>query len=301
MIDISFERNRELYEDYEECIKFLKTVDNSDYEYPQEKVKFHIYTEIKTTKELMAIKSYLATQNLEKTELVVWSDYDISDNPLVQPYKDMVTLKVYDPEMEAIGTPLEGNEKLKMKDPKYYLQSDLARLLLLYKYGGVWYDMDVILLRDFKPILDQEYMYMWGSETDFVRQGACATVLAGHPKSDFMLQLLVQLIGTPARAGTTCWGKDMFALLYSRYRFNIMPAAFFNIEWYINRKEPGLGDKIESQWFLNPLENDEHMFLDSFGWHWHNSSKKDFDVVEGSKFRNLEKLIDSKLKEKGLL
>ena len=80
-----------------------------------------------------------------------------------------------------------------------------------------------------------------------------------------------------------------------------MPAAFFNIEWYINRKEPGLGDKIESQWFLNPLENDEHMFLDSFGWHWHNSSKKDFDVVEGSKFRNLEKLIDSKLKEKGLL
>ena len=141
MIDISFERNRELYEDYEECIKFLKTVDNSDYEYPQEKVKFHIYTEIKTTKELMAIKSYLATQNLEKTELVVWSDYDISDNPLVQPYKDMVTLKVYDPEMEAIGTPLEGNEKLKMKDPKYYLQSDLANYFFyinMEECGTIW-------------------------------------------------------------------------------------------------------------------------------------------------------------------
>ena len=301
MIDISFEKNRELYEDYEECIKFLKTVDNSDYEYPQEKVKFHIYTEIKTTKELMAIKSYLATQNLEKTELIVWSDYDITDNPLVQPYKDLITLKVYDPEKEAKNTPLEDNIKLKMKDPKYYLQSDLARILLLYKYGGVWCDMDIVLLRDFKPILEQEYMYMWGSETNFEVQGACATVLSGLPKSDFMSQLMAQLIKTPARAGTTCWGKDMFAKLYRRYKFNILPAAFFNIEWYINRKTPGLGDKIESQWFLSPLEDDEHMFLDSFGWHWHNSSKKDFDVVEGSKFYNLEKMMDGKLKEKGVL
>jgi|TARA_R110002012_G_scaffold291773_1_gene486422 hypothetical protein len=300
MIDISFEKNRELYEDYEECIKFLKTIKESDYEYPKEKIKFHIYTEVKTEKELMSIKSYLATQNLDKTELMIWSDYDITDNPLIQPYKHLVTFKIYDPEEEAIGTPLEGNPKLKMKDPKYYLQSDLARILLLYKYGGVWYDMDVILLRDFKPLLDQEYMYMWGSETNFSVDGACATVLAGLPRSEFMSKLLLQLINTPAIPGTTCWGKRMFATLYKSYKFDIMPAAFFNIEWYINRKTPGLGCEIESQWFLKPLEDHRHMFLDSFGWHWHNSSKKEYETVEGSKFNLLEKLINKKLKEKNI-
>ena len=304
MIDINFDKNTNLYEDYEQCIKFLKVieeVEEKEFTYPDEVVKFHVYSEIKTPKELMVIKSYLATQNLDKTEMIVWSDYDITDNKLIEPYKNYITFKVYDPELEAEGTPLEGNVKLKMRDPKYYLQSDLARILLLYKYGGIWVDMDVILLRDFKPILDQEYMYMWGSETDFEREGACATVLSGKSKSEFMAELIKQLIQTDARPGTTCWGKDMFAALYKRYTFNVLPAGFFNIEWCINKKHPGLGDKIESQWFIKHLENKEHLFLESFGWHWHNSSKKDFEVVQGSKFDILEKLTDKRLKEKGIL
>lgn len=295
MIDISYDNNPELYEDYEQCLQFLRRVHDEDFEYPEEKIKFHVYTEIKTTKELMVIKSYLATQNLDKTEMIVWSDYDISDNKLIQPYKNHVTFKVYDPEVEAVGTPLEGNIKLKMKDRKYYLQSDLARILLLYKYGGVWCDMDVVLLRDFKPILDQEYMYMWGSETDFARQGACATVLSGKAKSTFMNHLMHELIKTPGVPETTCWGKQMFASLYRKFKYNIMPAAFFNIEWCINKRHPGLGDHIESQGFLKPLENQDHLFLESFGWHWHNSSKKDFDIVSGSKFDLLTRIMDSKL------
>ena len=37
------------------------------------------------------------------------------------------------------------------------------------------------------------------------------------------------------------------------------------------------------------------------GRHWHNSSKKDFEIVQVSKFNLLEKLTDEKLKEKGIL
>ena len=300
MININFEAHSILYKDYEVCINFLKNIKESDYVHPPEKIKFHVYTEVKTPKELMVIKSYLATQNLDKTEMVVWSDYDISENILIQPYKDLINFKVYNAEEEAVGTPLENNPKLKMKDPKYYLQSDLARILLLYKYGGVWVDMDMVFLRDFKPILNQEYMYMWGSETNFAIEGACATVLSGKSKSEFMSELLNQLIITPANPGTVCWGKDMFAALYGRYKFNIMPAAFFNIEWCINKKYPGLGDEIERQWFLNPLNNKDYLFLDSFGWHWHNSSKKDFKIAPGSKFDLLESRTNDLLKEKGI-
>ena len=301
MLDISYTNNQELYEDYTKCVEYLKSINDDDFTYPEEKVKFHVYSEIKTDKELMVVKSYLATQNLDKTELVLWSDYNIEDNELIKPYKKYITMKVYDPEKEAIGTPLEGNHKLKLRDEKYYLQSDLARILLLFKYGGVWVDMDVIILRDFKPILDQEYMYMWGSETDFLRQGACATVLSGKPRSRFTGELLRQLLFTNPRPGTTCWGKDMFAKLYGRYKYNIFPASFFNIEWCINKKHPGLGDEIESQWFLNPLENEEHLFLESFAWHWHNSSKKDFEILKSSKFGRLQQIMEDKLIERGII
>ena len=97
---------------------------------------------------------------------------------MIQPYKEYLDLRVWNAE-EAKGTIIEDEvQKLTSEDGKHYLQSDLLRLLALHKYGGVWVDMDIIFLRDFKPILDQEYMYQWGSETDFANQGACATVLA---------------------------------------------------------------------------------------------------------------------------
>ena len=302
MIDINFEKNPELYTDTAVCLKFLKEIKDSDYQYPKQKIKFHIYTEIKTEKELMSIKSYLATQSLEHTELVVWSDYDISDNPMIQPYKKYITLNVYDPQKEAIGTPLARNKRLKNKDGLYYLQSDLARILLLYKYGGIWYDMDVILLRDFKPILDQEYMYMWGGETDFINQGACATVISGHAGSEFMTKLIKKLKKTKAKPNSLCWGKKMFAEIYRKYKFNIMPSAFFNTEWGMSVNEQGVnGTEIETRWFFNPLVNEEHLFLDAFGWHWHNSSKKTFRILPGSKFELIQKIIDEKLRNRGIV
>ena len=178
MIELDYKTHPELYVDYRKCLDFLSTIDESQYEYPEEKTNFHIYTEIKNDKELECIKSFLATQNLEKTHLIVWSDYSIEYNPLIQPYKEYLDLRVWDAVEEAKGTILEGElKKLRKRDRKFYAQSDLLRILALHKYGGVWVDMDVIFLRDFKPLLNQEYMYQWGSETDFASEGACATVL----------------------------------------------------------------------------------------------------------------------------
>lgn len=298
MINISFEKNPELYIDYEKCIEFLKKIKNEDYEYPDEITIFHVYSEIKSLKELMVIKSYLATQDLEKTKMIVWSDYDISENPLIQNYKELIDFRVYNAEKEARETVLENEKILYLRDSKYYLQSDLARILLLYKYGGIWVDMDVILLRDFKPILQQEYMYMWGSETDFINKGACATVLSLKKESIFSQILMKQLLFTEPIPDTECWGKTMFASIYKFHKYNIFPASFFNIEWCINFKYKGLGDLIESQWFFKKLENHDHLFLDSFAWHWHNSSKKSFEIIDGSKFSLLQKIIDSKLLER---
>lgn len=299
---ISFETHPQYYRDFEECLKMLREVDTSLYNYPDNTTNFHIYTEVRTDKELVAIESFLATQNLNKCKLIVWSDYDISDNPRIQAYKNFLDLRVYDPVKEAVGTPLENYVNLlQAKDSKYYLQSDLLRILVLYKYGGVWFDMDMILLRDFLPILDQEYMYTWGSEINFEVEGACATVLSLKKQSKFASDLIDQLIKTPFTPNSTCWGKDMFASLYRKSPFPILPSGFFNTEWCINVKYPGLGNMIESGWFKNAGHGDRFLFLEAFGWHWHNSSNKNFPVEEGSKFDLLQKHIKSKLLERKII
>tara|TARA_A100001515_G_scaffold136072_2_gene127477 strand:+ start:933 stop:1847 length:915 start_codon:yes stop_codon:yes gene_type:complete len=304
MINLTYEDNASLYFDYRLGLELLRNVRDEDYNYPDEIVNFHIYTEVKNNKELECVKSFLATQNLEKTRLVIWSDYEIYDNPLLQPYKHLITFKVYNAREEAVGTPMEHEHTmLDASDSKYYLKSDLFRLMILHKYGGVWADMDIVFLRDFKPILDQEYMYQWGGDTDFAHLGACATVLAMHKQSEFSYKMLDVVKTMPALGDTTVWGKDTFAKLWREWpHFTIFPSTFFNTEWLISKVDRILSEDVENDWFYNKKNTaKDHLFLEAFTWHWHNSSKKTFPIEEGSKFDLLRKRTDALLYKKGIL
>ena len=304
MIDISYEKNPDLYFDYRLGLNLLRSVNEDDYSYPEDKIHFHIYTEVKSEKELECVKSFLATQNLNHTNLIIWSDYSIEDNELIQPYKDYIDLRVYNAREEAVGTPMEYEHgMLDASDSKYYLKSDLFRLMMLHKYGGVWADMDIVFLRDFKPILDQEYMYQWGGDTDFSNLGACATVLAMKKESEFSFKMLEVVKTMPALGDTTVWGKDTFAKLWRVWpNFTIFPSTFFNTEWLMSKVDRQLSEDVENDWFYN--KNDtakDSLFLDAFSWHWHNSSKKTFPIEEGSKFDLLRKRTDDLLKDKGIV
>ena len=68
MIDISFEKNPILYKDFEVCQTMLGNIKDEDYSYPENITLFHIYTEFRTDKEVECLKSFLATQNLDKLE-----------------------------------------------------------------------------------------------------------------------------------------------------------------------------------------------------------------------------------------
>jgi len=302
MIDISIAENRELYTDYEKCLEFLREINQSDYEYPSEKVNFHVYSEIRNEKEQLCIDSYFATQNLDHTNLILWSDWDVRDNERLAPYKDHIDFRVYDPLEEAKGTVLEEHtEQLTATDSLYYLKSDLLRLLCCHKYGGIWIDMDIVLLRDFKPLLDQEYLYMWGSDLDFEEQGACATVMSTFKESEFSTKMLELLPEMPVLPNTTSWGKRLFGELWKQYKdFTIFPSVFFNTEWQINYKHNGLSQQIENGWFDNPLMDPNYLFLEAFSWHWHNTSFKHKPIVQGSKFDMLRNIMKAKLEVKGI-
>lgn len=312
MLNVTLDSHPDLYfvNNYRKGLDFLKGIKDKDYSYPAEITNFHVYTEFRNPKELLAIKSYLATQNLSKTKLIVWSDYDISDQENIQPYKDLVDFRVYNPRELAKGTPLEGVETHLETggDHNHWMSSGVMRFLVLYKFGGVYFDMDMVLLRDFKPILGQNFAYQWGSSTDFAKErgraggnpwalesfGPCAALLGAVKGSLFIEDCMERLIATPPSGGT-CYDEDMLAYVYAKRLFTVFPSTFFNTEW--NTTDISL----QNYWFEHPMQDPENLFLEAFAWHWHNSSNRNKEVVEGSKFDLLEQFIDQKLQERNLV
>ena len=190
---------------------------------------------------------------------------------------------------------MDGNTAvLSATDSKHYMISGLLRFLALYKYGGIWYDMDMVLLRDLRPILDQEFAYMWGSETDFVGFGPCAAFMGIQKGSEHASLCIEELIKAPIQPNTVSRDHEMLAKVYQRRPFTVFPSVFFNTEWQINCKTPGLGTAIEQGWFRK-TEHSQKLFPEAFAWHWHNSSFKDRAVEPGSKFSRISDLIKTKL------
>jgi len=313
MLPINLENSPELYTDYKIGLKYLKNLKDEDYEYPEEITYFHVYTEVKDSKELLAIKSYLATQNLEKTRLIVWSDYDISYNEDIQPYTDLVEFRVYDPLEESKGTPLEG-ETFHLnwghdEDPFHWMRSGVFRFLVLYKYGGIYMDVDMVLLRDFKPILGQDFAYQWGVSTDFGKKdrgedcfGPCAAMVGATKGGLFIETCMEQLIKTSPKYNTTCYDEEMLAHVYNTLGgFTVFPSSFFNTEWQTsNAEDKKVIAGVEATWFRAPLQNLDHLFLDAFSWHWHHGRYKEEGVVAGSKMSLLNDITDKKLYYKSI-
>lgn len=294
MINISYETNKSLYEDYNKCLHYLSYLNYSDYKYPNEKVKFHQYSEVKNDLQLLTIESYFATQNQEHTELILWSDYDITENIRLTPYKDRITFRVFNPVELAKNTDLISKPELLLaKDSKHYMMSGLLRFLALYKEGGVWFDNDMVLLRDLKPILDQEFAYVWAREfKDFTKFGPCAAFMGIKKQSKHAQLCIEELINSPVCPNSTSRDCDMLARVYERKLFTVFPSAFFNTEWQMEDET-----RLRKGWFTKTKESEE-LFLDAFAWHWHGSGgdmspKK---IEEGSKFDLIRKFIHRGLK-----
>ena len=297
IMKISIENTPDLYHDYEKCLEHLKSLDINVKN--NESNNFHIYSEIRNRKELLCIKSYFATQDYKKHKLILWSDYDVTDNELLKPFKKYIDFRIYDPVELSKDTPVEGKSFINQRDNLYYLNSDLLRLLCCYKYGGCWVDMDIVFLRNMSCLLNDEFLYVWGSDLNFEEQGCCGTVMNIKKGSKLGQLFLEEIENSPMVSNSTCWGKSLFGSVYkNKMKFDILPCAYFNTEWGINYKYPAAGDVIESQWFSKPLENNDHLFTSAFTWHWHNSSHKKDEIVEDSKFNKLEKIMDKKLEEK---
>lgn len=137
---------------------------------PAEKTQIHTYWRKDLApfgpRQEWMLKSYFSTQNLATTRLVLWSNGDLSANPILQGYVNKYpgsfALQEVDITGLARGTELEGSPYLtSVEDKKAWVDGDLVRLLLLWSFGGVWVDMDSLLTRDLEPLFEHEFVTQW--------------------------------------------------------------------------------------------------------------------------------------------
>ncbi len=138
-------------------------------------------------KPAFALKSFLATQDMERCEAWLWLDVAFrqeADNPYLAELAPWVVMRDYDPLQEARGTPFENVPALTVSyDPR--VRSDAFRLIALYRHGGLYVDIDTLFLRDFQDLIaspfgESPFVYRWSAQCDYF-SNAIIYIPAGHP------------------------------------------------------------------------------------------------------------------------
>jgi hypothetical protein len=151
---------------------------------------FHTYWSSNLTsefeeKQVVTLRSFSATQNSNHT-LTVWIPSGDEEklvqskswNYIVkaqQKNRDRIIYKVVQPNILTKDTPIEPfvntwrNLVEQGNDGKG--RDDLLRMLVLYRYGGVWFDLDTLFVRDLAPLFQHEW----------IAQGSCSSGMFGNP------------------------------------------------------------------------------------------------------------------------
>ena len=121
------------------------------------------------------LMSYLGTQDLEETKLIVWKlesfPKDLEDK-IIKDFKfyidnNMIELKLFNlTEFCTEDSILEKTGICKNKNKNFIhfksaSLSDFVRFVVLLKYGGFYTDDDTIYLRNFKPLWYMNFAYRW--------------------------------------------------------------------------------------------------------------------------------------------
>ena len=293
MIQISPATHYELYHDWRKALAFCRTLPDAA---PREPVAFHMFWRERAggfwprvrrfgRKQALPVKAFFATQDPSTCTLTLWSDNDLSANEWLQPFLSRLTLRIYDAAAEARGTPLEARpNRYRQRDARVYRDGDLFRILVLHNYGGVYADMDTVLLRSLGVFLDQEFVYQWDAFDDLY----APALMRLRKGSAFARALVDGVVAIPP--GKYNWGREnVKRAIEAGHQITVFPSPFFNTEW---QADPAF------QPFRRTAASGE-LYDGAFAWHWHN--KWDEPIEPGCKFERLERIVDAKLEASGLL
>ncbi|KAI8997351.1 hypothetical protein BDB01DRAFT_840708 [Pilobolus umbonatus] len=236
-------------------------------------------------KQLATLRSFFATQD-NGTILYLWSNGNLSDSAILKNISanagSRLVHRVYDPHELSQGSPMENSAHLEFKDNRGYLDGDLIRLLAIYRYGGMWFDMDSLFIRDMSPLFEHEWLSQWDCflPNGFPFNGA---FMHFHKRSYYLCEMLTELASGPLpRPDSIDWGGYMYYKVFRRLLFHgvkpwaVLPWCFVD-SMVCSPRNSMPNAFVEAEFPHKKL-------LQVFAYHWHNQWKKE----PGSLFRFLE-------------
>lgn len=149
------------------CYDFASTVAPAA---APEELLYHTYwrTDLRSfgPRQAATIEAFLASQPHAASKLILWSNgaEALRSSPHVRPFLDewasVFEVRQADLAQLAVGTDLDGMVG-SVYDSKGWVDGDALRLLLLWHYGGVWMDMDMLLVRDLHTLAETEFVGQW--------------------------------------------------------------------------------------------------------------------------------------------
>lgn len=277
--------------------------------------------------------SFLATQNLLQTKLILWTlkplNYKLNmhlkklfDNYL---NKEIIQFKIVNLKKLCskdlflqlryeVCTKVDEKNELKRK---FYITalSDFLRFLILYNYGGIWVDGDVIFLSDMKPFWFTNFAYRWSfindyntavigikdDLDDFMKQVYLRVLLASHENDKFHFLRAFHPFSIRAIISKLNNGN-----LYNHSSFKIYHSALFDPVWLcedglikenseINKATCKFSDIYDLKIAKNEF-NIKEFYQGAFTYHLHLKKCGSCIIRNNSYFYHLESYFKSALK-----
>lgn len=251
--------------DYTETINLAITL-KGEYRKP---VIFHCYWNgILNEKHLYSILScYYFNVYKNKHKIILWLENN-TPNEYNSEISKFAEIKYFSLENEKTNTCFIKNNFYYNKSLSYY--SDVVRYLLLYNYGGVWFDLDCFILRNFDPIFsnfeNEICVYQW--ENQYYPNGAIYISL--EPNSLKMKKNIEFIIER-----NSGWGFQEAQLTYDLpLDILVLPCSWFDADWISNPYNIGADNFFKN---TNTQYNFDNFFSGSFCYHWHNRWNNDID------------------------
>jgi hypothetical protein len=247
------------------------------------KIPFHAYWYGEFgSKQAFCLKSFLCTQDLNKVHVILWLDHEqgfngYESNQYLKDIIPLITIKCYSVKEEAFGIiPIEQIDEI-FTNKDLVHKSDAFRLIILAKHGGVYFDLDIMFLRDLSQLLEKEFCYAW--ETQPYANTAILSLSKGGNTVRYLLKKSKKLMQYHPRFTFNYSDKMLSNLL-------VYPCTFFDPLWM--EKVPSYNELPLNKFsdFFRKFDNEFHkkpninsfkdFFKGCFTYHWHNQ----WDVKE---------------------
>lgn len=228
-------------------------------------VIYHCYWNGKLNdKHLISIKScyYFNIKDRQNKKIILWVENNIP-NDINEEITKYCEIKLFSLQEEIENTHFIEKNFYFNKAISFY--SDVVRYLLLYNYGGCWFDLDIFFLRNFEPLFfyfeNEVVVYQWG----WSGYPNGAIFISLEPNSVKMKKNIEFIIDR-----NRGWGfQEANLYFFLDIDMLVLPCSWFDAGWIntpFNKPE-------QFKYFFKTQEIEisiDNFYKGSFCYHWHN-------------------------------